>query len=91
MGYRIDIKLDKEINDFMIDKIVEFLPNEYVIGGKQPWGWSCASDMRLSGSHTITISGSCSMSGQIVDRFMVHFIQLLTVEGYFVQIGEWNI
>lgn len=68
MGWNIDLKTDKPMNDVIIEEIIAELPISLSRGyGKQPWGWSLAVDVCLHSPLELKLSGSYGLSGQIAE------------------------
>ena len=94
MSYSIDITFDKEITESELDEVLSGLP-EWASpkwkGGKQFWGWSLASDVWLSSPRKVVCSGSCSISGDVAEKFSREVAKALRKTGRKVNKGKMRI
>lgn len=92
MGWNIDIRTDKPMDESLIEEIIAELPSEISNGfGKQSWGWSLAVDLRLRDPHEIGLSGSCGMSGHKAQFAAEAIARRLEKRGIECDVGEMSV
>lgn len=91
MGWSITLNSNKEISEEEVDRIVEQLPGEFLLGGfmepsKQDWGWSTAIDISNPRGAILNLSGSYSMSGNIAEPMASYIKEKLEENGHSINI-----
>ena len=91
MSWSIHVETDKDVSEADIDVIVAGMPDwmttkghgAWFKGSKQQWGWSLAVDVHkpepngCSTPRSIWCGGSCSISGQVAERFCEEFARMI--------------
>jgi len=100
MSWSIQISTDRGVTNSDIDAIVKELPDDLKRpfgGSKQSWGWSCAVDVSCIGRYVndnrkISLSGSCSISGNVAEFFANEFARLIRKRlGCKTRIGKMHV